>query len=136
MSPLRLPPHEHQLTLYTPADIQRVCGVSRAGLRIWRRHPTFPKPLGQLSGLDVWDGIEVRAWHRERAGRPLRALRSYREHGNITRAAREAGADRGTVRKWLTELGEITPLSAPPGAAEGLRGVGEGEHPTPTPAGP
>ncbi|MDA8354994.1 MAG: DNA-binding protein [Actinomycetota bacterium] len=48
------------------AEIGRRLGVSREAVRLWRRRPGFPEPVGRVGQAVAWDWEDVRRWAEER----------------------------------------------------------------------
>ena len=47
------------------AEIGRRLGVSREAVRLWRRLPEFPEPVGRVGQAVAWEWEDVRRWADE-----------------------------------------------------------------------
>jgi hypothetical protein len=100
-------------TAWTSGQICDHYGISRSSFAYWRRQPDFPEPLTYAKNTGgVWDAALVRAWVQAfRAGAPesrakrVQVVRQVKAGATITAAARNAGVDRKTVRRWLQAAG-------------------------------
>lgn len=101
------------MTVWTSGDICRQYGINRSNFAYWRRQDSFPKPLTYAKNTGgTWDAAEVRAWVQAfRAGAPetrakrVQVVRQVRRGATISAAARNAGVDRKTVKRWLKSAG-------------------------------
>lgn len=72
-----------------------------------RRRAAFPAGTKLACG-EVWDRLEVLAWHHDRAGTTLNLLRAWRASDrNITDAARLMDLPRTTARDRLAAIGAL-----------------------------
>jgi transcriptional regulator of acetoin/glycerol metabolism len=97
-----------------PAEARQILGprkpggISRQRLHQLIQDPAFP-PYTELEIGRVWNRADVLAFHLSRT-EPRRAtmivaVATYRATGIVADAARAAGVQRYTVRRWLRELG-------------------------------
>jgi transposase-like protein len=101
---------------WTSGDVCKHYGISRSNFAYWRRQEDFPAPLTYAKNTGgTWDCAEVKAWVQAfRAGSPetrakrVQAVRQVKGGATISAAARNAGVDRKTVKRWLRSAG-VTP---------------------------
>lgn len=109
----------------TSGDICRHYGIKPCTLVKWRRSPGFPpailEPEPGQAGL--WDAALIEAWYegrsrrpgpqtmdeRERPGRVVECILTYRRTGNIHEAGRRSGLGTHAARRLLIARGEHTP---------------------------
>jgi hypothetical protein len=104
--------------VYGPAEARELVGVSKQRFGELAGRDGFPAPRVLTIGR-VWDGPELRAWAADRQdgrahGTRTRAvaLRRYRQTGSIAGAARSAGVDPATVRRWMRDIAVPLPRDA------------------------
>lgn len=101
--------------LWASNEVCSSLGWTRARLKL-ERAGDFPEPIGVVAAgtIAVWDAADVRRWFAknykdEPKWRRAEAVRMYRRGESIAEIARQLGAKRDSVSKWLVAAGETLP---------------------------
>ena len=90
-----------------PSEARKILKVGKARFNQLTAAPGFPDHT-QLEIGRVWWRTDIRAFQLDRTDQRRRtrlaAIVSYRRSGNVAHAARTAGVDPSTLRRWLREL--------------------------------
>lgn len=101
------------MTVWTSGDICARYKISRSNFAYWRQQDGFPEPLTYAKNTGgTWDADLVKAWVQAfRRGSPesrakrVQVVRQVKGGATISAAARNAGVDRKTVKRWLRSAG-------------------------------
>lgn len=94
--------------------------VTGTTFKRWREEPDFPQPIVELSIGPVWLADDLLEWFESRMSQRERkaavrdsarekAIRLYRQLGNVSETARHLNMNRVTLTLWLQEAGEPLP---------------------------